>query len=741
MDLHGLPVFEDSHKRGIGNRVARKRLELWQSLLETMKVELDQAKNQEITTTGLLVVWSRVGAAHCRKAEVLAPPLVLNPRAQIKSNHQSSSRSKGNMSTTATTSPPDTAAVHPFWFPNIGIPKEASWRTHSFEPYTALEVVYLFVLSTVLDKPEWYRKKDLDEVRSKWNEELRNILENSKTTMLTRRNARALDVDHFIKYLFEELDAIATASGLEKLKSHPIDLPASPAISPIGPHGVYVSDNLIPSDIHSALLDKTAPLEAEALRMGRWHPDSNNQVLDLVHPSFYPLCYGFTAYSQKTEGSAPVLFPDTILEYPGDKVKGYRLQGDASKLYQWIPSEVELYTDSAKQLKAKFTSYINNLNPRHYGPLYSTIASIFSRMIPMFDNALQTLNFDKRVPVRRIDAVRDQSAYQQSREDFEVMMWIKHKHGSDVWKEGMSWSERKKWMPAYGSEGWAEYEEFIDNLNDNPLAPPPVASAPEETVSEELRPIEIPPLPPQVDDRVKSAYTPPAASPTLPHLTLKEGSKLQVIVKLATIHLTPASPHYSGGAWHIEGMENEAIACTGLFYYDMHNITTSKLTFRHAYEDEDFDYPQSDFQALEEVFGFRNEETLNIQNLGWLSAQKGRCVVFPNFLQHRVEPFGLEDPTKPGYRKILAFFVIHPDYKIASSKDIPPQETLWAGENLYHDLRNRLPLEVCQKIASFRKGKITAEECEAHVKNLMEERKKFVNDDVVELRPLFLCEH
>lgn len=28
---------------------------------------------------------------------------------------------------------------------------------------------------------------------------------------------------------------------------------------------------------------------------------------------------------------------------------------------------------------------------------------------------------------------------------------------------------------------------------------------------------------------------------------------LQIIVKLANIHLTPESPSYEGGAWHVEG--------------------------------------------------------------------------------------------------------------------------------------------------------------------------------------------
>ena len=37
----------------------------------------------------------------------------------------------------------------------------------------------------------------------------------------------------------------------------------------------------------------------------------------------------------------------------------------------------------------------------------------------------------------------------------------------------------------------------------------------------------------------------------------KEYGKLQIIVKLANIHLTPEKPRYEGGSWHVEGQMNE----------------------------------------------------------------------------------------------------------------------------------------------------------------------------------------
>lgn len=49
--------------------------------------------------------------------------------------------------------------------------------------------------------------------------------------------------------------------------------------------------------------------------------------------------------------------------------------------------------------------------------------------------------------------------------------------------------------------------------------------------------------------------------------------RLQVIVKLASIHLSPDDPTYDGGSWHVEGQLNEHICATALFYYDNENIT------------------------------------------------------------------------------------------------------------------------------------------------------------------------
>ncbi|QRD87231.1 hypothetical protein F9C07_222 [Aspergillus flavus] len=102
------------------------------------------------------------------------------------------------------------------------------------------------------------------------------------------------------------------------------------------------------------------------------------------------------------------------------------------------------------------------------------------------------------------------------------------------------------------------------------------------------------------------------------------GQRIQVIVKLANIELTPESPDYEGGSCHIEGQ-------------------------------------------LE---------------LGSVLCQEGRLLTFPNTVQHRVSSFSLADRSKPGHRRILALFLVDPHRRIISSANVPPQREDWLPEEL-----------------------------------------------------------
>lgn len=57
---------------------------------------------------------------------------------------------------------------------------------------------------------------------------------------------------------------------------------------------VVKSDSIVPPELKAALKSSVAPLENVAPAQQDWHPGSDGLVLDLVHPSLFPVVYGKT---------------------------------------------------------------------------------------------------------------------------------------------------------------------------------------------------------------------------------------------------------------------------------------------------------------------------------------------------------------------------------------------------------------------------------------------------------------
>ncbi|KAL5035358.1 hypothetical protein RTP6_7750 [Batrachochytrium dendrobatidis] len=170
-----------------------------------------------------------------------------------------------------------------------------------------------------------------------------------------------------------------------------------------------------------------------------------------------------------------------------------------------------------------------------------------------------------------------------------------------------------------------------------------------ESDTQLIRPVYVPTLPEHFESKYESAKP----------VSLR-GRNLQVIVKLTNIQLTPSKPKYNEGNWHIEGPINESIVATGLYYYDVENITTPKLDYRVAVDR--FDEMASDMY-WKDVYDIDEESPRN-QYIGSLELPNGRCVVYPNRYQHKEQSFELADPTQPGHCKILTFFVVNPSRRM-----------------------------------------------------------------------------
>jgi hypothetical protein len=205
--------------------------------------------------------------------------------------------------------------------------------------------------------------------------------------------------------------------------------------------------------------------------------------------------------------------------------------------------------------------------------------------------------------------------------------------------------------------------------------------------------------------------------------------------------------------------KNEHICASALYYYDSVNVTTSQLAFRHQVDSDesmvDIYYPQNHDEWLEEIFGCENWASA-IQNIGSVVTSEDRLLTWPNVLQHQVQPFEIEDPTKPGHRKILALFLVDPHIRVISTSRVPPQRLDWWTEatleeepspplesvlgNAFYELPTELKTRILKEVDDF---PISLEEAKEIRLELMDERSVYSDsqDSAFQQREFSLCEH
>ncbi|KAF9217869.1 hypothetical protein BGZ59_008976 [Podila verticillata] len=527
-------------------------------------------------------------------------------------------------------------------------------------PVTLLpELVLMAASNAIREKPLWWEKYKDPVIAARWRQELVAMREeNDEPLQLT---------DPQIDYLFAELDWYAK-QRLKHLKPSKNDIPIE-----IGIDGTRKADGLIPLELKQRLLAGVQKLMDVPEHLKDWHPGSNKQVLDLVHPSLFPFIADRTLVVQDQAAIPPLSF---IGQGETMDMAPMKLDVDKmyySKKYQWLPTDFTLTPDG----QVEFESYINNLHPVEHGELYPVLGEILAKFMPMFE-----------------DVLTDMRALPKKKKRFEVDPFNWYGDEPEV-----DWENNE-------AEAEATMEDWRENRYPN-MFDVPVFSSPEEPERYEIQP----------------------------------GQKLQVIVKLANIELTPENPTYEGGVWHVEGMANENIVASGIYYYHSENISDTRLNFRiHVQEP---DYAQGDDTGVLAMFGLEDEEAL-VQNLDGIVTKQDRCIAFPNIYQHQVQPFGLADPTKPGTRKILVFFLVNPETPILSTTHVPPQQKEWAPmKGVLLQAARKLPAELVQEIDKHVDWPMELEEAFRHREELMKQRKYFVSSMTEEVfaRPFSLCEH
>ncbi|KAH8808628.1 hypothetical protein F5884DRAFT_677499 [Xylogone sp. PMI_703] len=182
---------------------------------------------------------------------------------------------------------------------------------------------------------------------------------------------------------------------------------------------------------------------------------------------------------------------------------------------------------------------------------------------------------------------------------------------------------------------------------------------------------------------------------------------LQVITRIQGISLSPENLEYAGSLWELAGQKNEHVVAIAVFAYDVHNITQSHMSFRQETQvDEGLFhhgsylyqahrnrykrpahelYKSNQMEGISDVFGFdphqmcgdNHDFALPIQEIGKVALKQGRLITFPNTMECRREPFRLEDPKQPGHHRWVTVMLVDPNYRICSTRNVPPQQTGW----------------------------------------------------------------
>ncbi|TQV97134.1 DUF1665 domain-containing protein [Cordyceps javanica] len=515
------------------------------------------------------------------------------------------------------------------------------------------EVAMMMLMDQITDKPNWHEKVFNEEIVQKWRQ---GAAEQPEAALF----ARIMEGKESAR--IRQPPKIITARAFEYARLIPT-LDSSRFC-------VVKSDLLFSESLRLSLVKAFDILRADQAEDIDWHPQSNDMVQNLVHPSMYPFVYG--------QGGA-ISQPFKVNRgRPADVADQYW-----SRKFQWLPCNASFQDNGS----VRITSYINNLHPVRYQGIYQTIEKAIAAAIPLWDQCLQEYEGYDRMEITGRSKSRFKGIAKADDED--VSLWsdfdMEYFLTADmpVSDEGeKSIANGYFYGPRHFYEAVEAYQKLktgkvLDLASTGPeLNHDPTALVEEKRAYRKWLETRVPlypePLPFEEID-----YAPEESI-----RTIYEQDGLQVIVKMASIELTPEKPEFPAGGWHLEGMMNEKIVATALFYLDSENVTESHVAFRAQTSPSlsgHVETGQDAYNWLENVHGtcLGHAYAQCWQPYGDVKTPQGRILAFPNTLQHRVSPLKLQDPSKPGHRRFLALWLVDPHVRVISTANVPPQQTDW----------------------------------------------------------------
>ncbi|KAG9905034.1 hypothetical protein KCV05_g5609, partial [Aureobasidium melanogenum] len=578
------------------------------------------------------------------------------------------------------------------------------------------ETNMILAMQKLMEKPEWYRKIFDDTLCNKWMAEVMSQVEDFSELMWQYCVAELRDKAKTL----EETGIVA-----------PIDVDVQ----------VVYSDTVVTENLRQDINRAVASLENVPTKDKDWHPRTRERVLNLVHPSLFPLIYGRSKVLKEgvvgLENCTSYCGQGEVIERPESTPNFY------SKQFQWLPCDVQFEGGD----DVKIVSYINNLHPQENPELYRVIEKIIAKAVPLWDQVLSHTGgalCEHNGTTKSRDYVRPFHPRVEINDfSFEWPHGYERPGGWTLGRHPQTEEEKAELKALVDAYPEGSYQSDRDNVDKEKGLSRDESWTLDEWWSENMRTLHMPEPKP---------FT-PREVPEEPPLDLRKeyaDSGLQIIVKLANTCLTPDDPEWDGGNWHVEGLLNEHIIATAIYYFSNDNITPSHLRFRHNCSDEasfDMNYDQSDWEHLEKITGFKNESDALIQSLGSVLCKEGRLLAFPNVLQHNVGSFQLEDHTRDGTRKILALFLVDPHVRILSTSKVPPQRKDWWQSELHkqrehiHKLKT-LPTELMEQVfEDVTDFPISTDEAKDVREALMEERGPIAEDMIECEASFYFCEH
>lgn len=157
------------------------------------------------------------------------------------------------------------------------------------------------------------------------------------------------------------------------------------------------------------------------------------------------------------------------------------------------------------------------------------------------------------------------------------------------------------------------------------------------------------------------------------------GQELLVIPKIVEYKLTAGETHE--GVWHVEGMSHEHIVATCVYILDRDEcLQGGELQFKRAYTVE---------EAGRLFWNINQVRPTTVQDIvdegtipaGTVATPAGRVLVFPNSHIHKLSALTVAPGAAQGRRRVIVFWIVDPDVRIPSTREIAPQQGVLSRED------------------------------------------------------------